>query len=576
MLETYSGDRSPLLRDGIHGHPLDTLFRRSRPRTIKEAFYWAEVLVQHSPHVYAVVRKFGEYPIASLKYGDVGMAERQRHKQLYEDHLKAREFLGDMSFDAWVYGNALASVYEPFKRMLVCPRASCQTETDINGIEEYDFSLEKLTFKFDCPGCRNVVRGKARDVPLIDPRRMTLTRWNPKQIEIKHNSITNQSVYYLHIDNDMRQDIRAGDQHLVNTMPMSVLKVVKSNKLLKFRDGNVYHMKMPNLAGLQKEWGLPPCAVAIEMFLFAAALRKANEAVAMEHITPFRVMFPQAQSVNGDPMLHMNLVDFRENVEAALRDFKRDPNKILIAPTPVGIQDIGGQGRMMLTFSELEAAEKNIMLAFGVPREFLEGGLGQTKGETTLRMIENQLQHHINNLNGLLRWIELKTSTFLGTTPIDVRLSDFKMIDDVARKELILQLWSQGKVSDTTVYEMFEIDADREREQRMQDTLQGIREQQKLEYEVNKLQTSLSQRARQQAQASGPIDYNNVDQVMGAADQKAQEFMQMDDASRTSAIDNLQGSQPILHAVVMQRLQQLQQNQEADIRAQAQGGGVPA
>jgi hypothetical protein len=568
----YAGERSPFLREGLHGHPLDTIFRRSRPRTIKECFYWAEVLLQHSPHVYAVVRKFGEYPLTKLKFGDVGVAERQRHRELYDDHLRAREFAGVMSFDAWVYGNAAASLYEPFKRMLCCPR--CRAETDIVAVEDYDFSLEKLTIKYDCPRCRNAVRAQIKDIPLVDARRLNLTRWDPKLLDIKHNPLTNQSVYYFQIPQDLRQDIRAGDQHLINTMPMSILKTVQKGKLLRFNEGNLYHMKMPNLSGLRPEWGLPPVAAAIEMFLFAAALRRGNEAVALEHITPMRVIHPTGQGVAGDPSMSLDLDGFREKMEQGFRDFKRDPNKIIISPVPVGVQDIGGQGRAMLTFAELEAAEKNIMLAFGVPREFLEGGLGQTRGETTLRMIENQLQNHINNLNGLFRWIELKTAKFLGTTPIDVRLSDFKMIDDTARKELMLQLWGQGKISDTTIYEMFEIDADHERKQRRQDTIDDLREQQILEFEVNKIQTSLSQRARQQSQASGPIDYNNTDQVMGAADQKAQEYMQMDEAARTNAVDNLQGSQPILHAVVMQRIQQIQQNQEAEARSSMQGGAA--
>lgn len=560
---------NPLYRDGTHGHPLQSVFNSMGPRTVKEAFVWSELLARRSPHVYAVVRKFGEYPITKFKFSAVGASEKQRHKDLHEKHLKSRAFLGLMSFDKWLYGNAFASLYEPFMRMLVCPRSSCRQKTNIDAFEDYGFNLEKLTFRFECPACRQAVTGRAEDTPLPDPRKLNLTRWDPKTIDIKHNSLTGQSVYYHQIPSRQAADIRAGDAHLVNTTPMGMLKTVRERKLLKFRDGNLFHMKMPGPSGLQSEWGMPPVVAAVDMFLFAAALRKANEAIALEHITPFRVMFPQQQGQNGDPFQNVNLADFKDRLEAAYKDFRRDPLKVLIAPTPVGVQDIGGQGRAMLTFAELEAAEKNIMLAFGVPKEFLEGGLGQTRGEITLRMIENQLQNHIDDLNGFLAWLESRMANFLGTKPAGVRLSDFKMIDDVERKQLMLQLWGQQKVSDSTIYDMFDIDADEEREQRKADTLADQRMQMELEYEVKRMGNSLGQQAIQSAQAAkGPIDYNDQTAVAARADELVQQFMQMDEGSRASQMDNLQGTDLIMYSVVKERMSQFMQNQEQEAKAE--------
>lgn len=571
MTDYFEG-RSAYYRDGAYGHPLDTVLRRHRPRTVKESFVWAEILAQHSPHVYAVVRKYGEYPITKLKFSEVGSAEKKRHKELYEDHLKIRAFLGELSFDSWLYGNAFASLYEPFKRLLGCSRKSCGNEVDINAVEEYDFSLDKLTFKFDCPSCKQLVTGKVRDIPLPDPRRLNLIRWSPKQIDIKYNPLTNQSVYYYAVPPDIRGDVRKGDKHLINTMPMGMLRTIQKQKLFKFGEGNLFHIKHPSPSGLRQEWGMPPVVSAFELFLFTAALRRANEAIAMEHMHPFRVLYPQAVSANGDPIANVNLAEFKERVETAYKEFRQDPNRILVAPTAVGVQDIGGQGRAMMTFSELEAATKGLILAFGLPIEWVEGGMGQVKGEVTLRQIENQLQNHIDGLNGFLRWVEGKTSSFLGAEPIDVRLSDFKMVDDSERKAFILQLWGQGKYADSLVYEMFEIDPDMVREQRKQDTINDLRAQLELEHEQKKLTTSLGQKAIQQAQATqGPLDYNDTAQVIAAADQKVQELLGLDDGSRRSQMDSLQGQAPILYAVVKDRMEQAQQDQDAQMKAQAQG-----
>lgn len=565
----FDSGANPMYRDGTHGNPLQSVFNSMGPRTVKEAFLWSELLARRSPHVYAVVRKFGEYPITKFKFSSLGVSEKARHKELHEKHLKSRAFLGLMSFDKWLYGNAFGSLYEPFMRQLVCPRSTCRQETNIDAFEDYGFNLEKLAFRFECPACKQAVTGRAKDTPLPDPRKLNLTRWDPKTIDIKHNRLTGQSVYYHQIPSRDASDIRSGDPHLVNTTPMGMLKTVKERKLLKFRDGNLFHMKMPGPSGLQSEWGMPPVVAAVDMFLFAMALRKANEAIALEHITPFRVLYPQQQGASGDPFMNTNLSDFKDKVEAAYKDYRRDPTKILIAPTAVGVQDIGGQGRAMLTFAELEAAEKNIMLAFGVPKEFLEGGLGQTRGEITLRMIENQLQNHIDDLNGFLSWLESRVANFLGTKPAGVKLSDFKMIDDVERKQLMLQLWGQQKVSDTTICEMFEIDPEEEREQRKADTLADQRMQMELEYEMKKMTTSLGQQAIQSARAAkGPVDYNDVASAVARADELVQQYAGLDEATRSSQMDNLESSDPVMGALVWRRLQQFQQDQAAAEKAE--------
>jgi hypothetical protein len=184
-------------------------------------------------------------------------------------------------------------------------------------------------------------------------------------------------------------------------------------------------------------------------------------------------------------------------------------------------------------------------------------------------MIENQLQNHIDDLNGFLGWLEGRVANFLGTKPAGVKLSDFKMIDDVERKQLMLQLWGQQKVSDTTIYEMFEIDADEEREQRKADTLADLRMQMELEYESKRMSQSLGQQAIQSAQAAkGPIDYNDQAAVSAKADELAQQYMQMDEGSRSSQMDNLQSTDLIMYSVVKERMSQITQNENQASKAE--------
>lgn len=548
-----------------HPNPMFDYLTGFVPRKLKDLLKWSEYLAFNSAHIYATVRKFGEYPITELEYDTTSDAERDRHVELYEKTLRFKGFLTKVSFDKWIYGNVFVSVYEPFKRFLVCN--TCRVKTDIKACD-YSFNLDRLQFKFHCPACKRHGPGDVDDQKLVDKRKIVLIRWDPKAIDIDFNPITGESLYFYTIPRNLTQQVKAGNKNLINSMPMEFLRAMQRKKTFLFADGQLYHMKVPGPAGVEPQWGFPPITAAIKLFLFAAILRKANEAIALEHITPFRVMFPQAASGNGDPATTINLATWREQLEANLRKWRRDPLQIQFAPAPLGVQNVGGDGRALLTLGELQEAEKNICLSLGVPLEFLQGGLGQTRGEITLRMIENQLQTHIEDLNDLTQWVENKVSVFLGFETIKVKLADFKMIDDVEDKGIYLQLYQAGELSRATLFDRIGLDPAAEDKKIKQDALDKAKRDMDLQAAIGKLQNSLSARVRAQAQQAQSGAKYDVQAVVGQAQQIAQELAGVDEGTKRSRLDALQGQDPVMYAVVVQQLEQLNAAQEADAKAQ--------
>jgi len=545
------------------------------PRRLKDLFRWAEYLAYSSAHIYAVIKKFGEYPITRFIYETEADKEKERHKDLFERQLRVKGFLTKVSFDKFLYGNVFVSMYEPFKRYLKCPR--CQTKHAAD-IVDWTYDADKVLFKFRCPEprCKSDVACRPDDQKLIDASRITLIRWDPKAIDIEHNPITNQAVYYYNIPDWLRNSVRKGSRNMVNTMPYELLLAMKKNTVFKFAPNQLYHLRVPGPSGVEEHWGFPPITSAIKLFLFAATLRKANEAIAMEHITPMRVLYPQANGPSGDPIANMNLGTWKDEVERNYRRFRRDPLHIMISPTPIGVEDIGGNGRALLTLGEVQEAEKNIVLSLGVPMEFITGGLGQVRGEITLRQIENQLQTHIEDLNDLIQWIEDKASRFLNYKTIRVRLADFKMIDDVENKQMLFSLWQAQKVSDTRMAEALNLDLEAERKQRIEDSLADARAQMKLEAAMTKLQNSLSSKAQQLAQQSqqGGSPQYDQQQMRAYAEQAAQPIMQLDEGSQQSRMDALQSEDWVLYCMVRDVLQQYKTDQEAQMRAESRGAPV--
>ena len=554
-----------------HPNPMFGFLTGFIPRRLKDLFRWAEYLAYSSAHVYAVIKKFGEYPITRFIYETEAEQEKERHKDLFERHMRVKGFLTKASFDKFLYGNVFVSLYEPFKRFLKCPR--CRTEHAADQVE-YTYDADKILFKYQCPEprCRSHVSCRPHDRKLIEPTRLSLIRWDPKAIDIEHNPVTNQSVYYYNIPDWLKNAVRRGSRNMVNTMPLELLKAMQKDKIFKFAEGQLYHLRVPGPSGVEEQWGFPPITSAIGLFLFVATLRKANEAIALEHITPMRVLYPQANGQLGNPIENLNLGTWKDEVERNYRRFRRDPLHIMISPTPIGVEDIGGQGRALLTLGEVQEAEKNIVLSMGVPMEFLTGGLGQVRGEITLRQIENQLQTHIEDLNALIQWIEDRAARFLNYRTIRVRLADFKMIDDVDNKQMLFSLWQAGKVSDTRMAEALNLDLEAERKQRIEDQLADQRAQMKLQVQMDKLQTSLSAQAQQTAAASqqGAPKYDQQ-QMRAMAEQTAQPLMQLDEGSRQSRLMELEKEDWPLYCMVRDVLEQAKTDQDAQARAQMRG-----
>lgn len=541
------------------------------PRKLKDLFKWAEYLAFQSAHIYAIVRKFGEYPITRIIYNSHKKTDVEKHKALFDKKLNLKGFLTTVSFDKWIYGNCFVSIYEPFSRQLICRK--CHNKYDISVID-YKYNSGRVEFTGQClsDNCKHNGIMDVNDVKINEGSKIRFIRWDPKLIDIDYNPITGETVYYYTIPRTLMDQVKNGNKTMINKMPYAILKAMASEKhVFKFDEGKIYHLKTPGPAGVEAHWGFPPITSAIKMFLFASVLRKANEAISLEHITPFRVVFPQAAGANADPLTSIPMDRWRREFEQNYNAFRMDPLRIMTAPTPLGVQNIGGDGRAMLTLGELQEAEKNIVLSFGVPMEFLTGGLGQTRGEITLRMIENQLQTHIEDLNGLIQWIEMRCSSFLGWDSIETKLADFKLIDDIENKQLYLQLWGQNKLPDSKIYEILNLDPEKIKAELKEQQINEAKNAMEIQFEVQKIQNSLSNKAQQMALTSqGGINYNDQSAVINAANNIVQELMQYDAGMRRSRLESLQSEDFILYCVVVKQLEQVQQNNMAQAKAQMQ------
>lgn len=553
-----------------HPNPAFDYLTAFVPRKLKDLFKWAEFLAYNSAHIYAIVRKFGELPITTFTYDTQSPSEKARHKKLFEHDIRLKGHVCLASFDKNIYGNAFSSVIEPFKRWLICK--NCKTQEDCRSAE-WSYNSDRVEFKLTCKNCKSVGVADIKDTKLPDPTKISLTRWDPKLMDINHNPVTGEAEYFYEIPRSVIDEVRSGNRLLISTLPRSFLNTIQARKPFKFGEDQIYHMRVPGPAGTASAWGFPPLTSALKLFLFAATLRRANEAIALEYITPFRVLHPLSGGPSADPYAGADLGEWRDRIMSEYKQWRRDPLRMMTSPIPVGVQNVGGDGRALLTLGELQEAEKNIALAMGVPLEFLTGGLGQTRGEITLRMVENQLQTHIEDLNGLVQWIERRCASFLGWSTVPTKLADFKLIDDAENKQVYLQLWQSGKLSDTKIGEVLGIDWVQERKQISEDTLANLKMQLDLQAEQRKLENSLSQQAINQAQMQqGGANYD-PQKIMEEAKQLAQEYSGLDAGTVRSRMDALKLEDGVMYSCVRTAMEQMQQDEDQAAKAQSRAGG---
>lgn len=555
--------------NGVYGDPMRLWAHSFSSRNLKQLFRWTEYLYYNSAQIYAGTRKFAEYPITELEYMSDSDKLTSLYRRLLEDIVGIKRNLIKASIDLQVYGNSFTSLHLPFKRHLKCSK--CQFK-QVAEVIDYKYNPNNATFKHTCGDCGFTGESIVVDKLQISPEKINIVRWDPKLIQISYNSVTGESEYYLQVASELKSKVMGGDKHLITTLPKPILETISKGELFKFNKDEIFHMRSDAPAGVQSGWGYPPLVACMPLFYHASVLRKANESIALERIVPMRVMHPQAISGNADPILSLSMGKFMSEVEDNISKWRRDPNHIMMSPVAVGVSQVGGEGRALMVNAEIQQAEDNIIAAMGFPKEFVYGGLSYTGSSVTLRMLENQLESSVFQITQLLRWLTNKMGKFLGWDHCQVGLGDFKMIDDVSQKQLVMQLFQMGMVSKTTVAEAHGIDIAEERDKIKQENLTDARFQKELELDMMDLQKDISQQARQMAaqQSGGGLAYDQQ-AVIGEAENIAMQLMQMDDGTRKSQLSSLQAEDYVMYSVVIQRLEQMQLDQKNQAMQQMQG-----
>jgi hypothetical protein len=371
-----------------------------------------------------------------------------------------------------------------------------------------------------CSKCEQTTEAKVEDYNVKNLKGIRLIRWNPEYVRIEHNELTGESDYFFEIPMTIRNDILMGKPHIVEKIPNIFVEALRKSKAIRFTDDQIFHLKRPTIAQKDMGWGMPLILPVLKDTYYLQILRKAQEAIAQQHIVPLRILFPQAGSASSDPFTMTDLGMWRKRIEGEIQKWRNDPNYIPILPLPVGNEVIGGEGKALMLHQEMRAWSEQIVAGMHVPIEFVFGGLQYSGSNVSMRMLENQfLGFRTMQLMMVRDFILGRVADYMGWKRPKMRFKRFKMADDLQRSALNFQLNQGQKISDTTLLDDMDYDLVQEEKYKAAELQKQLENQRRMQIANANLQGELMLiQARYQIQAQKIMQEAGMPQPGAGAD----------------------------------------------------------
>ena len=427
--------------------PFMTLSDMSMPSKMSELFRLCKYYYTFDPLVAGAINALASFPITEVFLEESNNAKKvlqanmekstdngvpssteesdqlKQYKRVILDHLGIHKLLVGIGIDYWLYGNCFV-----FGELWINP---------VTKQKEWKH----------------------------------LVRLDPSKVIIDKNDATQEIRYKWTVPDRIKRIVKKKKPlSEYKKIPQIIKDAVMKNQAVLLNPNNIYHFSRPSDSMGDTMWGPPVIANVMKLLLYRNTLRQAQEAIAKEHIVPFRVYyFEQTPGYNPNG----NMGNVVESFGKELAKSSRDPNYKVISPVPVGVLNLGGNGKSLMLTPEIEQVQAEILAGMCVPREFVFGGMSWSGSSISLKILENQfityrllvhdfLQNFVvkNMARSRGEWSSDKDDDNIPT----IEMSEIKMQDDVQQKQLIISLNQSGKLPDDILWKTMGFDPDNMRE----------------------------------------------------------------------------------------------------------------
>jgi len=565
-------------RDSVdYPHPFFDLAGTYMPKSTKELFKIVRYYNMSNPLIASVHHKMSEYPVTPVVWDTEHAGLQTKYKHFFEYNLDIDTHRILVGMDYFTYGNCIVSVIFPFRKFLICPK--CKKRHQASSI---DYEYREFKFSGTCSSCKTYVTYQAEDVQIRSEKEIRLHIWPILNISIEPGVSPETNTYAYHLPNTIRNKLLLplepkNKRHklMLEATPEQYFEAAKKGQPVILNNSTLYHFKRP--AATSTDF-VPLSLPVLKDVFYLQILKKSQEMIARENIVPLRTVFPQMSSASADPYVNVNLSNWANLVVEEIKRWRIDRNYTPVFPIPLGSMTLGGDARALMLHQEIRAWSEQIIAGMSVPIEFIFGGMQYSGSNVSLRMLENQFLVYIRQTHRYLRWLVDIISSYMEWEPVECHLAEFKMADDLSKKQLYVSLNQMGKLDDATllgeldkdiieVRKKLEADAAYRRQQQVEDAIAAA-EAQGAAAIVTAVYQMKAQKAMQadipgapglpgEAPPEGaPEAEESPEDLEAQAQSFAQQVLQYPEARRAPILESIKRANPQLAAKVTAYVQQ--------------------
>jgi hypothetical protein len=387
------------------------------------------------------------YFLTEVELTDASDDEKEKYEEFLNNQIKIMEVLATVGDNYMAYGNSFVSLHVPFRRYLRCPK--CHLERPLNAI---NWQWENYQFLGTCESCSYKGHFTRVDRRSLGQDQIKVVHWSPHEIRIMYHPVSGKKIYLWEINALFKNEIKKGNPFYLEETSWEIIEAIKHDKLFRFNNDFIYHVKDETLAGVRMHgWGLPLIMANFKQAWYIQVLKRYNEAIALDYIIPFRVITPTpGTSREADPLLHMNVGNFYSRVMNMFRQHRRDPTTIHALPFSIDLKMLGADAKNLAPTDLIDKATDEFLNSQGVPAELYKGSLQIQAAPVALRLFERTWVHLVNGMNGFLNWMFKRTSELQNWENLKGRLLPVTLSDDLEKKQTQLQLAASGQISNDT------------------------------------------------------------------------------------------------------------------------------
>jgi hypothetical protein len=262
------------------------------------------------------------------------------------------------------------------------------------------------------------------------------------------------SIEYVYsIPPEVVARVKENQYHEIVNTPKGILRAIAHDCDYRFHAGEVFHFKAPTPIGVSDSgWGFPNVLWHFDALYQVQVYRKADQAVALDMMTPFTVISPELSTVPAGAVQNLVLAQFKGQVQNMFAERRKDKFAAHALPFPINFQQLGGNGKQFALHELVALHSDAVFDGLGYPQELFRGSLNVQQIPTALKLFERTYEWLYQAVLGATRFISSKIQTAMDLPDIEVTVKRPALAHSIEARQLLMQLAANGEIPREVIY----------------------------------------------------------------------------------------------------------------------------